>query len=190
MTGSSLTTLTWLGVIAAMCLEDLLGGRRVRGATSEAGSLTDQMMQLTTIVVVTAGPLARLSAPALVIQPLWVPVISGLLVATAGLIIRAMAMRTLGTAYRLGLHLRDDDRLITEGPYSVVRHPGYTGLLLQLIGLQLVTASPLAVAAVILVVAVLPLRIAVEEAMLVRHFGTTYNSYRGSTVYRIVPGVY
>lgn len=95
----------------------------------------------------------------------------GVPVATCGLMVRTAAMRTLGTSYRLWLQVREDDRLVMVGLHSVVRDPGYAGLLLQLLGLQLATARGLAVTAVIGVVAMLPIRVAVEEAMLVEHLG-------------------
>ena len=39
------------------------------------------------------------------------------------------------------MSIRKDHMLITSGPYGVVRHPGYTGFLLVVIGMLLLHAS-------------------------------------------------
>jgi protein-S-isoprenylcysteine O-methyltransferase Ste14 len=51
-----------------------------------------------------------------------------------GALIRWFAYRAMGRMFTFSLTIRDDHRLITDGPYSVVRHPSYTGTILHYIG--------------------------------------------------------
>ena len=44
---------------------------------------------------------------------------------------------TLGRFFRTKVLVLDDHRLVTSGPYRVLRHPAYTGSILTLAGLGL-----------------------------------------------------
>ncbi|KAI0747209.1 hypothetical protein C8Q80DRAFT_827657 [Daedaleopsis nitida] len=48
--------------------------------------------------------------------------------------IRVWCHRTLGPFFTWELALRDEHKLITQGPYSIVRHPSYTGWILLTTG--------------------------------------------------------
>ena len=52
-----------------------------------------------------------------------------------GIWIRLMTYRHLGRFFRFETSIQKDHELIVSGPYSVVRHPSYTGLILILAGL-------------------------------------------------------
>ena len=115
---------------------------------------------------------------------------AGVALAAAGLAVRAWGMRTLGQAYSRTLRTTSDQRLVTEGPYHWVRHPGYLGSIAVWVGAALAFHSWLAA----LVVALLMLvaygwRIRAEERMLAEHFGDDYRSYVARTA-RLIPGIY
>ncbi|KAJ7133351.1 hypothetical protein C8R44DRAFT_663896 [Mycena epipterygia] len=57
---------------------------------------------------------------------------TGLLV--AGATIRIRCFREMGRHFTFALSLRDGHRLITTGPYAVVRHPSYTGVIMVVLG--------------------------------------------------------
>lgn len=59
-----------------------------------------------------------------------------LLVCTAA-IIRRQCYRTLGRFFTFDLALRKEHKLVTSGPYSVVRHPAYTGAILFVLGARM-----------------------------------------------------
>jgi protein-S-isoprenylcysteine O-methyltransferase len=79
---------------------------------------------------------------------------------------------------------------VETGPYRVVRHPSYTGLLLQCAGLGIVLGTALTVF-VIIVPASLVLfhRIRVEERALLANFGKRYETYTRRTK-RLLPGIF
>ena len=52
-----------------------------------------------------------------------------------GTLIRLMTYRYLGRFFRFETSIQKDHELIVSGPYSVVRHPSYTGMILVLAGL-------------------------------------------------------
>lgn len=48
-------------------------------------------------------------------------------IAMASITFRVAAFRELGRMFTFELSIRKDHKLVTTGPYSVVRHPSYTG---------------------------------------------------------------
>ncbi len=60
--------------------------------------------------------------------------IVGALAVFLGCLLRKWCFRKLGTLFTFELTIHPDHRLITTGPYSVVRHPSYTGIYLTLLG--------------------------------------------------------
>jgi protein-S-isoprenylcysteine O-methyltransferase Ste14 len=180
----------WFGLAVSMWATEQAWSNRTPHNPSRSGSLTDEIMVLATVAVMVAGLLARLMLPVIVIRPAWLAVALGLLVGGGGLALRAVSMRALQGGYVLRLHVSGAYPLVSSGPYRMVRHPGYAGILLQLLGLQLVTGSPIAVAALLLVICLLPIRIRIEESMLSEAWGEEYERYRRSTPYRILPRVF
>jgi protein-S-isoprenylcysteine O-methyltransferase Ste14 len=77
-------------------------------------------------------------------------------------------------------------RVVTTGPYRYVRHPLYAGALLFLLGTPLLLGSWHGLAAAPLMVAVLAIRIVLEERTL-RMELDGYAEYAGNVRYRLVP---
>ena len=73
------------------------------------------------------------------------------------------------------------------GPYRVLRHPAYAGMLLGNIGFVGYFASPASIAALALLITAILWRIRVEEDILVESPG--YREF-ASTRRRILPGVW
>jgi len=80
-------------------------------------------------------------------------------------------------------------RVIDTGPYAVVRHPGYAGLILvpPLSGLAL--GSWLAVTAGLIISVLVVRRVLFEDAFLRAHL-EGYGAYTGRVPYRLIPGVW
>jgi protein-S-isoprenylcysteine O-methyltransferase Ste14 len=58
----------------------------------------------------------------------------GWLFVLSGSLIRHACFCAMGNLFTFELSMRKDHRLITSGPYSVVRHPSYTGLIMAILG--------------------------------------------------------
>src|SRR5690348_17282812 len=55
----------------------------------------------------------------------------------AGMLFRWTAIRTLGRFFTVDVAVHEGHAVVDSGPYRLVRHPSYTGLLLAFAGLGL-----------------------------------------------------
>lgn len=116
--------------------------------------------------------------------------IMGLTMMITGLAFRAWAVRTLGEFFTPTVQIKEEHRLVTEGPYSIVRHPSYTGAFLSIIGGAVVLESWIgfAIACAAMTIAYY-IRIKIEETELSAHFGKRYLQYQHTTK-KIIPFVW
>ncbi len=89
--------------------------------------------------------------------------------------------RTLDRQYSPCLQIKESHSLITEGPYSRVRHPMYTVLSMFSFGVALVTANFLTIVFAILVFIPFPFVAKKEEQMMIDTFGEVYVEYMKRT---------
>jgi protein-S-isoprenylcysteine O-methyltransferase Ste14 len=95
--------------------------------------------------------------------------------------------RALGRHWSVGPTVAPEQRLITAGPFALVRHPIYSGLGWMLLATGLAIAPWWAVvAAVAIYAAGTAMRVRSEERVLVRVFGASYKVYR-SRVPAVIP---
>src|SRR3989454_4659846 len=88
------------------------------------------------------------------------------------------SMWSLGRSYGIRMALFEGHRLVTEGPYRVVRHPMYLGILSFHIGAIFALQSLLLLAATALyVVPFTAVRIVAEERVLLQGFGDAYVAF-------------
>lgn len=66
----------------------------------------------------------------------------GTMLVCAGAALRSECYRRLGQQFTFELSIQKDHRLVTDGPYAFVRHPGYTALVMQATGLVICIAGP------------------------------------------------
>src|SRR5215510_6539445 len=100
---------------------------------------------------------------------------AGIGIMLGGLALRLWANQTLGQFYTSTLRIAERQRIIRQGPYKVLRHPGYGGLLLTWAGAGLATENWIAATIIILVMFIsYHYRIISEEAMLLTAFGEQY----------------
>jgi protein-S-isoprenylcysteine O-methyltransferase Ste14 len=122
--------------------------------------------------------------------PRWLPAVAGIAVMWAGFGLRAWAIRTLGRFFRVEVTVDTGQTVVDTGPYSRVRHPSYTGLLVFYLGLGICLDSYLSMAAAVLFpLAAVINRIDHEERTLRRELGEAYEVYMSRTR-RLVPGVW
>jgi protein-S-isoprenylcysteine O-methyltransferase len=117
----------------------------------------------------------------------WPLLLGGLVLMWGGIALRVWAVRTLGPLFCTVVVIQDDHRLITTGPYRLLRHPSYAGSLLTLAGIGLALGNWLSLLVAVLGALIgFTRRIPVEEAVLQTRFGDEYTAYTRRT-WRLVP---
>ncbi len=113
----------------------------------------------------------------------------GILLIYAGIAFRLYAIGVLGASFTTTVAVAPEQTVIETGPYRLIRHPSYTGLLITLLGLGLSSTNWLSLL-VLMGCALLGLsyRIHVEEDVLKEHLGQQYQEYMRHTK-RLIPFV-
>lgn len=102
----------------------------------------------------------------------------GLALGSGGVALALWAIVAIGRHYDLELEVHADHEVVRTGPYGIVRHPIYAGLLIHLIGACLATGNLLLVAGTLLVVLpIFYIRARTEERLLRDQLGPTYDAY-------------
>ncbi len=83
----------------------------------------------------------------------------------------------------------DDQKVISTGPYALVRHPMYVGVLVMVTGVPLALGSALGLLILAITIPVLAWRILDEEKTL-KHDLPGYVEYTHKVHYRLVPGLW
>lgn len=102
----------------------------------------------------------------------------GVLVAIAATGLLLWARWTLGAMWASVPLVKEEHRLVTWGPYGIVRHPIYTGLLGLAIGAALTFGFGPWLLAVVLVTAFALNRVRVEDGLMAGEFGAEHDAYR------------
>jgi protein-S-isoprenylcysteine O-methyltransferase Ste14 len=105
----------------------------------------------------------------------------GAAVTVAGLLFCVWARVTLGANWSRSVTIKQGHELITAGPYGLVRHPIYTGLLTGFLGTALAVGQMRAVLAFVLIFASLWYKLRLEEKWMRTAFGETYVKYSQHT---------
>lgn len=87
------------------------------------------------------------------------------------------------------IEVASDQRLISTGPYAVVRHPMYAGSMFWLLGMPLALRSYWALLALAAMVPFLLWRLFDEERFL-RNNLAGYTEYCAKVRWRLIPGVF
>jgi protein-S-isoprenylcysteine O-methyltransferase Ste14 len=122
--------------------------------------------------------------------PRWWPPVAGLAVFATGLGIRIWAIRTLGRFFIYSVRVGEDHYVVDTGPYRLVRHPSYTGLLMAALGVGIALDNWLSVAACLLpALTGFTVRLLSEERTLAAELGEPYRAYMTRTR-RLIPGIW
>lgn len=184
-------TLLWIAVAAFPVSEILLAfTRRSRGRAmlrQDRGSMLVVWLS-TAVGLALAIAVARVPAGRLP----WPPLVSHLLalcLVLGGLALRWTAILTLGRLFTVDVAIHADHVVVETGPYRLVRHPSYTGLLIAFLGVGLSFASWLSVLALLVPVTLgIVNRVAKEERALHASLGAPYAAYSARTK-RFIPGL-
>ena len=106
----------------------------------------------------------------------------------AGLAFCVWARFTLGRNWSGVVTLKEGHELITSGPYALVRHPIYTGLLTMFVATVIVEGHVAGLIAVPLVFVSLWIKLRYEEKLMSEKFPNEYAAYQ-QRVKRLIPFV-
>jgi protein-S-isoprenylcysteine O-methyltransferase Ste14 len=110
----------------------------------------------------------------------------GLILTVLGLGLIFWSGLALGRFYSQEVTLQEGHRLITRGPYRLIRHPRYLGVAVMGIGQSLLFRSWLGIGMTLLAMAVVLFRIHDEEILMQKEFGAEWEAYCRKTN-RLIP---
>jgi protein-S-isoprenylcysteine O-methyltransferase Ste14 len=112
----------------------------------------------------------------------------GAAVTVGGLAFAVWARQHIGANWSRSVSIKQDHQLIVSGPYALVRHPIYTGILTGFLGSAIAEGQVRAVIALVLVSAALWYKLRMEERWMRGQFGPSYDEY-AQRVAALVPFV-
>jgi protein-S-isoprenylcysteine O-methyltransferase Ste14 len=147
-------------------------------------------VQFSALVGATGAVICRKSLPAAAIGSQSTVAWIGLLLLWCGIGLRIWSFLTLGRWFTFTVQTSPDQPVISVGPYRVIRHPGYAGMLLAVAGLGVMIDNWASL--VVLTGAVaggIAYRITVEERALSQDLGGRYQAHAEGRK-RLVPFIW
>jgi protein-S-isoprenylcysteine O-methyltransferase Ste14 len=109
--------------------------------------------------------------------PFWL----GAAVTIAGLLFAVWAREHLGRNWSRSVTIKQGHELITTGPYAVVRHPIYTGILTGFLGMAIAISQVRGFIVFVLIFLVFWVKLRMEEEWMRSQFGERYATYARQT---------
>jgi protein-S-isoprenylcysteine O-methyltransferase Ste14 len=103
---------------------------------------------------------------------------TGLFFTIAGLGLAIWARFRLGGNWSAKVTIKKDHSLVRTGPYSIVRHPIYSGFLLAILGTALATGTIRSLVALAVILVSFKSKANLEERFMIYQFGAEYLQYR------------
>ena len=119
--------------------------------------------------------------------PAWIVLLGDLLVAL-GLYIVFLVFRE-NTFTSATIEVKEEQKVISTGPYALIRHPMYSGAFIMLLGVPLALGSWWAFIFVLLLFAAIVWRLLEEEKFLSKNL-SGYIGYRQKVRYRLIPYIW
>jgi protein-S-isoprenylcysteine O-methyltransferase Ste14 len=117
-----------------------------------------------------------------------VPVAAGDVLVAAGLFVVFRVFRA-NTFTSATIEVAREQKLVSSGPYALVRHPMYAGALLMMAGVPIALGSIFGLFGVLVLAAFIVWRLLDEEKQLSENLAG-YTAYREQVRYRLVPHVW
>jgi protein-S-isoprenylcysteine O-methyltransferase Ste14 len=112
---------------------------------------------------------------------------AGLVLFAAGTAATLGSQFAMGSSWRIGVDEKERTKLVTSGPFRLVRNPIFSAMMLTAIGLALMIPNAAAIGAVVLLVIAVEIQVRlVEEPYLLKAHGADYAAYAARTG-RFVP---
>jgi len=107
-----------------------------------------------------------------------------------GMMLRLWAIQTLGRFFRTSVFVLHEHRLVTAGPYRLLRHPAYSGAIMTITGIGVAMGNWISIlGALLCAIAGYGWRMRVEERALRERFGAAFEQNRRRT-WALVPFVW
>ena len=114
--------------------------------------------------------------------------LAGLMLTIIGCLFAIWARLALGANWSGRATVKADHQLVTVGPYSLARHPIYTGLMVAIVGTAVVVGEVRCLIGVFVILLALMIKMSQEEQLMMQTFPEAYPSYR-RRVKALIPGV-
>ncbi|MCL2544152.1 MAG: isoprenylcysteine carboxylmethyltransferase family protein [Microbacteriaceae bacterium] len=173
--------------IVAFAVGELLQTARLRRGVPTSDVLGELLFRLVFFAGIVALPLSYAHLPGAVVPGGRGLFVVGVVAGWLGLLLRWWCFLVLGRYFTTVIKADDRQTVVDRGPYRVLRHPSYSGLLLAFVGCGLMLANwcGLLVSSTV-VLAALVYRIRIEEKALTAALGDAYREF-ASTRSRLVP---
>lgn len=159
------------------------------GDKQHADKNTLSIIWLIIIITIFLSVFISVKYPVVISAKEWLPY-AGLGIIIAGMLIRLLAVYSLGRFFTVDVTIRKDHRLKKDGLYKYLRHPSYFASFLSFVGFGISLNNWLSLLLIIAAIfTAFVLRIKVEEKILTEQFGPEYLEYKKST-YRLIPFLY
>jgi protein-S-isoprenylcysteine O-methyltransferase Ste14 len=185
--GMNISATLWAAWFAFWILSARRRVRSTEEAPAKREPLVGRLVYLTAMVIGFGLLFSRLPMPYRALR-LWAPsrlsLVLGLAVQVTGLAFAIWARRELGTNWAARVTIGARQELVMLGPYRIVRHPIYSGLLFAILGTVILSGSISAAIGFLLILLSVLMKLRREEPALRQHFGEAYANYA-----RKVPGL-
>jgi protein-S-isoprenylcysteine O-methyltransferase Ste14 len=181
--------LVFLVSLGAFAAGELLQAFRSRRGAMRVDMRAEILFRVMFFAGILLLPLSRTVAPGAVIggaAPFW----TGVLLGWFGALLRWWSFASLGRYFTVVVMTSADQPIMERGPYRLLRHPSYSGLLLVFGGTAIMAGNWLGVAsAVVVVLAALIYRLRIEERALTAALGDRYRQFAARRA-RLIPYVW
>lgn len=117
-------------------------------------------------------------------EPVWLVILSNFIFFAAYLFIFSVFREN--TYASTVIQVENKQKVITAGPYSIVRHPMYSGMLLMSLFMPLALGSYFSLIPILLIIPIIVFRIRGEEKNLLKEL-EGYKNYCLKTPYKLIP---
>jgi protein-S-isoprenylcysteine O-methyltransferase Ste14 len=186
---AELVTLVCWGVVVVVWVVGAALGARKSRARRQAGFGSGTLWRIGSVIAaVLVYRLARNELDRVTDHAAWIQVV-GLVVLIASTAFTIWARVALGRFWSASPNaLQAGHELKTDGPYSITRHPIYTGLFGMVLGSVLLNGLGSSLAFLLIAAIVVATRIPIEEHLMDKTFPDEYARYR-QRVPQFVPGL-
>jgi len=115
--------------------------------------------------------------------------VAGIAFLVGGLGLYVICLRALGKFFSEDVRILPEHRLVTSGPYSLIRHPIYLGEIFFGFSIPMILGSLYGFIIMLVPTLMLFNRIEIEERALVSKFGQEYLDYASKTK-KLIPYIY